>query len=292
MPLDQDPIEDAAGGEKEMSFLDHLEELRWHIVRALSAVVFFTIFAFVSAPWIFENIIFAPAQANFPTFTWLCKFGEFFGQNGLCVETIPFKIQSRQMSGQFSMHIMASFVIGLVISFPYVVWELWRFIRPGLYSRERKYSTGVVASISFLFLSGILFGYYIIAPLMVYFLATYSISDMIVNEFDITSYVSTVVMMVLGTGILFQLPVVIYFLTKMGILSARLLRQYRKHSFIVILIVAAIVTPPDILSQTLITIPLYLLFEVSIVIASRVEKNKMKEEAEELKLEQERQQNN
>jgi sec-independent protein translocase protein TatC len=279
MPLDQEQIDE--GLEKDMSFLDHLEELRWHIVRALAAVVLFTIFAFFSAPWIFENIIFAPAKADFATFSWLCKVGNFFGADGLCVESIPFKIQSRQMTGQFSMHLVASFTIGLIIAFPYVVWELWRFVKPGLYTKEKKYSRGVVVSVSFLFISGILFGYYVIAPMMVYFLATYSISDLIVNEFDITSYVSTVVTMVFGTGLLFQLPVVIYFLTKMGILSPSLLRRYRKHSFVGILIVAAIVTPPDMISQVLITIPLYMLFELSIVIASRVERNKLKEEAEE-----------
>lgn len=276
MPLDQDPIEE--GAEKEMSFLDHLEELRWHIVRALFAVIFFTIFAFFSAPWIFENVVFAPARANFPTFQWLCSVGQLFGAQGLCIESIPFKIQSRLMTGQFSMHLVASFTLGLIISFPYVIWEIWRFIKPGLYVRERKYSRGAVFSISMLFLTGVLFGYYVLAPLMIYFLATYSISDLIVNEFDITSYVSTIVTMVFGAGVLFQLPVVIYFLTKMGIVSPALLRRYRKHSIVGILIIAAIVTPPDPISQTLIAIPLYFLFEISIVIASRVEKAKLKEE--------------
>ena len=279
MPLDQEPVEE--GLEKDMSFLDHLEELRWHVIRALVAVVIFTIFAFFSAPWIFENIIFAPAKAEFATFQWLCKLGNFFDTQALCVDVIPFKIQSRQMTGQFSMHLVASFTIGLILSFPYVIWELWRFIKPGLYNKERRYSRGVVASVSLLFFSGILFGYYVLAPLMVYFLATYSISDLIVNEFDITSYVSTVVTMVFGSGLLFQLPVVIYFLTKMGILSPSLLRKYRKHSFVGILIIAAIVTPPDLISQTLITIPLYLLFELGIVIASRVERERLREEAEE-----------
>lgn len=279
MPLDQGEIDESL--EKDMSFLDHLEELRWHLIRALASVVFFTIFAFFSAPWIFENIIFAPARADFQTFQWLCSLGQLVGTDGLCVEAIPFKIQSRQMTGQFTMHLVASFTIGLIIAFPYVVWELWRFIKPGLYNRERRYSRGVVFSVSLLFISGILFGYYVIAPMMVYFLATYSISDMIVNEFDITSYVSTVVTMVFGTGLLFQLPVVIYFLTKMGILSPSMLRQYRKHSFVGILVIAAVVTPPDIISQILITIPLYLLFELSVVIATRVERNRLKEEAEE-----------
>ena len=165
MPLDQDTEEE--GLEKDMSFLDHLEELRWHIVRAMAAVVFFTLFAFFSAPWIFENVIFAPAKANFPTFSWLCSLGNLVGTQALCVEDIPFKIQSRQMTGQFSMHLMSSFVIGLIMSFPYVAWEIWRFVKPGLYVRERRSSRGVVAAVSFLFFSGILFGYYVIAPLMV-----------------------------------------------------------------------------------------------------------------------------
>lgn len=279
MPLDQDPIDESA--EKEMSFLEHLEELRWHIVRAMGAVVVFTIAAFIFAPWIFKNIIFAPADASFATFQWMCQFGNLLGTQGLCVEEIPFRIQSRLMTGQFSMHIMSSFVIGIIVSFPYIIWEIWRFIRPGLYSRERRYSRGAVASISLLFLAGISFGYFVLAPLMVYFLASYSISDVIVNEFDITSYVSTVVTVVLGAGLLFQLPVVIYFLTKMGIVSPSFLKKYRKHSVIGILIIAAIVTPPDPISQTLIAIPLYLLFEISISIASRVERAKLREEAEE-----------
>lgn len=281
MPLDQEPIV-----EKEMSFLDHLEELRWHLVRSLIAVIVFTIGAFMSAKWIFENIVFAPAKASFPTFKVLCKLGNFLGSEGLCITDIPFKVQSRNMTGQFTMHIMASFIIGLMIAFPYVAWEIWRFIKPGLQIKERKYSRGAVAAISMLFFFGVAFGYYVIAPWMVYFLATYSISDMVVNEFDITSYVSTVVMLVFGSGLLFQLPVVIYFLTKMGIVSPEFLRKYRKHSIVVILIVAAVVTPPDPLSQMLITIPLYLLFEISILISSSVAKRKAKEDAEELLREQ------
>lgn len=277
MPLDQEE-----SGEKEMSFLEHLEELRWHVVRSLVAVVIFTIGAFVMAPWIFENIIFGPARASFPTFKFLCKLGNYLGSEGLCVQDIPFKIQSRNMTGQFTMHIMSSFVIGLVIAFPYVIWEFWRFIKPGLQISERKYSRGAVGSISILFFMGVAFGYYVIAPWMVYFLANYSISDIIVNEFDITSYVSTVVMLVLGSGLLFQLPVIIYFLTKIGIVTPEFLRKYRKHSIVIILIIAAIVTPPDPLSQTLITIPLYLLFEISILISASVAKRKAKEEAEEL----------
>jgi sec-independent protein translocase protein TatC len=281
MPLDQEPNE-----EKEMSFLDHLEELRWHLIRSLAAVIVFTIVAFVSARWIFENVVFAPARPDFPTFKVLCKLGDAIGYEGLCITDIPFKVQSRNMTGQFTMHIMASFIIGLMIAFPYVCWEVWRFVKPGLQVKERKYSRGAVAAVSVLFFCGVMFGFYVIAPWMVYFLANYSISDMVINEFDITSYVSTVVMLVFGSGLLFQLPVVIYFLTKVGIVTPEFLRKYRKHSIIIILIVAAIVTPPDPLSQMLITIPLYLLFEISILISSGVARRKAKEEAEELLREQ------
>jgi sec-independent protein translocase protein TatC len=277
MPLDQQPIE-----EKEMSFLDHLEELRWHVVRSLGAVVVFTIVAFVKIEWIFTNILFAPGRVDFPTFRWLCSLGHLIGsEEAFCVEEIPFKIQSRLMTGQFTMSITAAFVIGLIVAFPYVIWELWRFIKPGLYNRERKSSKGAVASVSFLFLTGVLFGYYIMSPLMISFLANYTISDMIVNEFDITSYVGTIVTVVFGSGLLFQLPVVMYFLTKIGIVTPSFLRQYRKHAVVIILILGAIVTPSaDPLSQALISFPLYLLYEISILISARVIKQKEREEAE------------
>lgn len=275
MALDQEKIE-----EKEMSFLEHLEELRWHVVRAMTAIVVCTIFAFATAKWIFDKIIFAPARVDFPTFKALCSLGKVLSADGLCIESIPFKVQSRFMTGQFTMHILASFVIGFIVSFPYVAWELWRFVKPGLYSTERKYSRGAVASISMLFLTGILFGYYVLCPLMISFLANYQISDMIVNEFDITSYVSTVVLSVLGCGILFQLPVVIFFLTKVGIVTPAFLRQYRKHAIIIILIVGAIVTPSaDPLSQALISLPLYLLYEISILISAGVVQRQQREEA-------------
>lgn len=272
-----------------MSFLEHLEELRWHVVRSLIAVIVFTIGAFITAPWIFQHIIFAPARVDFPTFVWLCNLGHFFGSgDALCVKEIPLRIQSRFMTGQFSMHIISSFVMGLIVAFPYVVWELWRFIKPGLYPRERNSSRGAVFSISFLFLLGVLFGYYIMSPVMISFLANYQISDMIVNEFDITSYVGTIVGVVFGSGVLFQLPIVIFFLTKVGIVTPAYLRRYRKHAIVIILIVGAIVTPTaDPLSQSLISVPLYLLYEISILISAAVMRQKAREEAEDLLREQE-----
>ena len=265
-----------------MTFLDHLEQLRWHIIRSLVVILAVMIAAFATAPWIFHNIVFAPARPDFITFQWLCKLSHTLGfSDSLCVTSIPFTVQSRFMTGQFTMQLTASFVIGLIAGFPYLCWELWRFIRPGLRSSEQKNSRGAVTIISFLFFIGISFGYFILAPMTIYFLSTYQISEMIVNEFDITSYVSTVVSLVFGSGALFQLPVVVYFLTKIGLVTPQFLRQYRKHAFIIILVIAAVVTPPDPFSQTIIAIPLYLLFECSIYISSIVYKRRLREEADE-----------
>lgn len=265
--------------EKEMSFLDHLEELRWHVIRSVFAIMVFMIVAFIYAPWIFQNIIFAPSHTDFPTFQWLCKLGEMTNsQDALCVQPFPFKVQSRYMTGQFTMRFLAAFVIGFIISFPYVFWELWRFIKPGLHLNEAKNSRGAVLAVSTLFLLGVLFGYYILVPMMTFFFATYTISPEIVNEFDITSFVSTFIALVFGSGLLFQLPVVVYFLTKIGLLTPLFMRTYRKHAYVVILIVGAIVTPPDPLSQMLISLPLFLLYEISIFISAYVRRQRLKAE--------------
>ncbi|HCZ35453.1 MAG TPA: twin-arginine translocase subunit TatC [Cytophagales bacterium] len=269
--------------EKEMAFLDHLEELRWHVVRSVAAIFIMMILAFVFTGFIFDEIIFAPSDPSFVTFRWLCRLGEITGVDGLCVTKIPMKLQSRFLMGQFTMQLTSSFVIGLCVAFPYVVWELWRFISPGLYIREKKGSRGAVFYVSFLFLLGIAFGYFILSPMTIAFLANYTISDKIANEFDITSYVSTITALVLGSGLLFQLPVVMFFLTKVGIVTPQFLRKYRKHAVVVILITGAIITPsPDPLSQSLISIPLYILYEISILISAMELKRKEKRELAEL----------
>ncbi|MCW5911327.1 MAG: twin-arginine translocase subunit TatC [Cyclobacteriaceae bacterium] len=269
--------------EKEMSFLDHLEELRWHVVRSVAAIFIMMILAFIFTGYIFDEIIFAPSDPNFITFRWLCRLGEATGVDGLCVTKIPMKLQSRFLMGQFTMQLTSSFVIGLCVAFPYVVWELWSFVSPGLYTREKKGSRGAVFSVSFLFLLGIAFGYFILSPMTIAFLANYSISDRIANEFDITSYVATVTALVLGSGLLFQLPVVIFFLTKIGIVTPKFLRHYRKHAVVIILIVGAIITPsPDPLSQSLIAVPLYVLYEISIFISAMELRRKEKRELAEL----------
>ena len=219
--------------EKEMSFLDHLEELRWHVVKSVAAIFICSIVGFIFVEWIFDHILFAPSRIDFPTFKWMCKLGDLIGaQESLCVKPFEFKVQSRNMTGQFMMSITASFVIGLIVAFPYVFWQIWSFIKPGLHQKEKSSSRGAVTAVSFLFILGVAFGYYILSPMTIWFLSTYTVSAQIVNQFDITSYVSTIVGMVLGCGLLFQFPIVVFFLTKVGILTPQYMRKFRKHSIV------------------------------------------------------------
>lgn len=266
--------------EKQMSFLDHLEELRWHIIRSLAAIVVLAIAAFSSKSFVFDILIFGPSKPDFWTFKMLCKIGDLINSDTLCIDSIPFLIQSRNMTGQFTMHLISSFILGFIVAFPYIFWEIWRFIGPGLHSTERKVSRGAVFFVTLLFTVGVLFGYYIMTPLAVNFLANYQVSELVVNEFDITSYVSTVTTLVMGSGILFQLPMVVYFLSKVGIVTPGLMKQYRKHAIIVILFLGAMLTPPDPLSQILIAFPLFGLYQFSILISASVERNKLKAEKE------------
>ena len=263
----------AESEEKEMSFLDHLEELRWHIIRSLAAILVFSVMAFLSKKIIFHGIILAPSRPDFWTYRMLCKIGDLINTNVLCVEELPFIIQSRQMTGQFMMHITSSFVIGLILAFPYAFWEMWRFIKPGLYDKEKNVARGAVFFVSLLFGIGVMFGYFVVTPISINFLSNYQLDPSISNEFDIISYVSTVSMLVLACAIMFQLPIVVYFLTKAGIVTPKMLSRYRKHSIIVILTISAILTPPDVMSQILIALPLLGLYEVSIMISKSVIKN-------------------
>lgn len=269
MPLDQ-PEE-----EYEMTFLDHLEELRWHIIRSLIAIVVFAISAFIAKDLVFKTIILGPSKVDFWTYKMLCKFSEMLGSPALCIDDLPFIIQSRQLTGQFTMHITASFVIGLVLAFPYAFWEIWRFIKPGLYPKERNAARGASFYVSFLFITGVVFGYFIVTPLSINFLANYQLDESILNEFDIVSYVTTVVTLVVACGLLFQLPVIIYFLTKAGIITPQMMVTYRRHAIVVILIVGAMLTPPDPFSQILIALPLLGLYQIGIFISKRVTRREL-----------------
>lgn len=271
MPLDQ--YEE----DNEMTFLDHLEELRWHIIRSLIAIVIFTIAAFSLKDFVFGVVIFGPSKPGFWTYSMLCKAAELIGSDALCIGDFDFILQSRQMTGQFMMHITASFAIGVIVAFPYAFWEIWRFIKPGLYPKERKAANGASFFVSLLFIIGVSFGYFVVTPLSINFLAGYRLDPSIANEFDIISYVSTVVTLVLACGVLFQLPIVIFFLTKAGIISPELMIKYRKHAIVVILIIGALLTPPDPFSQVLIALPLMGLYQIGILISKRVVRKELKQ---------------
>lgn len=257
----------------EMSFLDHLEDLRWHLIRATLAVVIAGFGAFLLKGFIFDTLLFGPTNADFFTYDILCRLSSFVGvEGGFCFEKMPFTLQSRTMGGQFSAHVWTSITAGFIISFPYVIYEFWRFISPAMYINERNTARGFIFISSVLFFMGVLFGYYLVTPLSINFLGKYQVSEAVLNEFDIGSYISLVRSSVLACGLIFELPIIIYFLTKIGLVTPEFLRKYRKFALVIVLILSAIITPPDILSQIIVAIPVLVLYEVSIMIAKIVTK--------------------
>jgi sec-independent protein translocase protein TatC len=261
-------------GEKEMSFLEHLEELRWHIIRSILAIVVLMIVAFIFKNIIFDKIILAPKSPDFITARLLCRLGERLNTAALCINTQQMNLININMSGQLTTHIMVSLVAGLILAFPVVLWEFWLFFKPALKANEARYAKGAVFAASMLFFVGVLFGYFMLAPLSIHFLSSYEISSEVVNQINIRSYISTLTSICLATGVVFELPIITFFLTKIGLVTPSFMRKYRRHAIVVIFIVAAIITPPDVFSQTLVAIPLLLLYEVSIFISATVMRQK------------------
>ncbi|AWM12999.1 twin-arginine translocase subunit TatC [Flavobacterium sp. NRK F10] len=257
----------------EMSFLDHLEELRWLLIRSTLAVIICAAIAFFFSDFIFDQIIFGPKNPDFITYHIFCDLSQKFGLSGdFCVTEIPIRIQSREMGGQFSAHMWTSITAGFIIGFPFILWEFWKFISPALYENEKKYARAFVIVASLLFFSGVLFGYFLIAPLSVNFLANYNVSKEIFNDIDLSSYISLLRSSTVASGLLFELPIIIYFLTKIGLVTPKFLREYRKYTLIIVLILSAIITPPDVLSQVIVAVPIMILYEISILISSVVVK--------------------
>ncbi len=261
-----------------MSFLQHLEALRWHLVRSVIAIVGFAIVAFVFKYILFDIIIFGPKSPDFFTYRAFCSLSQKVGVKEIfCMDEFPFDILNTKMAGQFSTHIWVSLIAGFILAFPYVLWEVWRFIKPGLHENERSNSRGVIFFASVLFLSGVLFGYYLIAPLSVQFLGGYRVSAEVTNFIELNSYIATVSTVTLASGLIFELPILVYFFAKIGLLTPEWMKKYRRHSFVMILILSAIITPPDISSQILVCLPIVFLYEISIKICKRVVKRQRKE---------------
>lgn len=263
--------------EKVMTFWDHLDELRWHIMRSLIAVVLLAIVAFVNREIIFDYIILAPSSSEFVTNRALCRLGDWLSINALCIKDMKLQIINIKMSGQFLTHMYISIVAGFILAFPYVLWEVWRFVKPAMKDTERKYSSGGVFISSVLFLSGILFSYFLIVPLTVNFLGTYQVSESVHNQISLTSYISTVVSVTFAVGLVFELPILVYFLTKIGMLTPDFMKHNRKYMYVIMLILSAIITPPDMFSQILVVLPLIVLYEFSIGVSNRIYKKTLEE---------------
>lgn len=264
-----------AAQQKEMSFLGHLEELRWHLVRSAAAIIILAVVFFVYSEQVYDYFLLAHIQPDFITYQVFCDFFNFFGlDSDFCHVTFSDKkLQSIEVTSQLMNSLWSSIILGIIVAFPYLLWEIWRFVSPGLTEKEIKSSRGFIFIASLLFFIGVWFSFYVIAPISIHFLYNFQISDNIVNSFTLQSHISLVTNLLIGVSIIFELPVVIYFLTKIGLLTPQFLRKYRKHSLVLVLIIAAIITPPDIASQIIVTIPIMILYEVGILVSQRVIKN-------------------
>ncbi|MCM5529454.1 twin-arginine translocase subunit TatC [Parasegetibacter sp. NRK P23] len=265
----------------EMSFVDHLEALRWHVVRSLAAVLVGAIVVFANIDFFFNDIILGPAHNDFITYKLICDFSHKVGMgDAMCMEDINLKLISTEMSSQFMMSFTIAFVAGFIIAFPYVFWEFWRFVGPALTPKEKKKTRGMIFWVSLLFFLGVGFGYFLLAPYTVNFFASFTLSPLIENNFRISDYIENITQLVLGTGVVFQLPLAVLFLSRVGILTPAFLRASRKYAVVVILVIAAVITPPDVVSQLIVTIPLWILYEISIGISARVVRDQEKKDKE------------
>ena len=261
----------------EMSFLDHLEELRWLLVRSTIAILILATVTFFISDYIFDVIIFGPTHADFITYRFFCDLSHTLGfADSICVTEMPFIIQNTDMEGQVNVLVWTCVLAGFILGFPYILWEIWKFISPALYEKEKKHAKLFIFVSSLLFFLGVLFGYFVVVPMSVNFFATFKISDVVKNQFSIDSYIGMVKTSVVASGLFFELPIIIYFLTKLGLVTPEFLRKYWKYAVIIILIVAAIVTPPDVVSQTIVAIPMLLIYEVSILLSKLVVRNRKK----------------
>ncbi|PWS27602.1 twin-arginine translocase subunit TatC [Pedobacter yonginense] len=268
--------------EAEMSFFDHLDVLRKHLIRAVIAIGVFTGIAFYFNEEILDKVIFGPKKPDFWTYRMMCRLVEHFPSLGkdMCITKINGEIINTEMAGQFNLQLNVCVMCGIVAGFPYLLWEIWRFIKPALHENERKSASGFVFFASVLFVVGILFGYFVVCPLSVNFLTGYTVSEEIKNTFTVDSYLSSVSTLTLGTGIIFELPVIIFILSKLGLMTPKLMRSSRRYAAVIILIIAAIVTPtPDIMTMLIVATPLFLLYELSIFVSAYIERKKKKSEA-------------
>lgn len=256
-----------------MSFLDHLEELRWLLVRSSAAILVMACVTYFFSDYIFDIIIFGPTNVDFVTYRFFCDVSHYLGfADTICITELPFIIQNTSMEGQVNIFVWTCITAGFILAFPFILWELWKFIGPALYEKEKKNAKLFVFMASILFFLGVLFGYYVIVPMSINFVATFTVSDVVKNEFNLESYIGMIKTSVIASGLFFELPIIIYFLTKFGLVTPDFLRNYRKYAVVIVLIIAAIVTPPDVVSQITVSIPMLIIYEASIFVSAFVVK--------------------
>ena len=265
----------------EMTFFEHIDALRPHLVRGAVVTILLVLVVFLAKGFIIDTILFGPQSTDFPTNRFLCYIGHKLGIEELCIGQLKFNMINTSMAGQFNLHMKVSMVGAIVLGVPYLLMEIWAFVRPALTPFERRKSRMFVFYVSLCFFAGLLFGYYLIAPLTINFFNGYHASKYITNMIDVNSYLSTVLGVSLASAAIFQLPLLIYFLARMEVISSSFMKKYRKHAIVLLLVFSAIITPPDLFSQVLVALPLYGLYEFSIWLAKRVELRRAKEEAEE-----------
>lgn len=267
----------------EMSFIDHLESLRGHLFRAVVSIAVGAIIVGINNKFVIKKILLGPTHADFPTYKFLCKMSKTLNLgDALCMNEMGVKMQSTAVAGQFSMWFTVVLIGGVILAFPYIFYEFWRFIKPALTKKELSKTRGVIFWVSLLFFTGVLFGFFVISPYTINFFSNFQLDENIENRWTITSYIDTMIPLILGSGLAFQLPLVIFFLSKVGIVTADFLKKSRKYAIVIILILAGVITPgPDLISQLTVAMPLYLLYEVSIILAKRVEKDRAEEDAKE-----------
>jgi len=264
--------------EAEMSFFDHLEVLRWHIIRSVIAIVVFAMLSFTFYDFVFEDIIMGPKSLDFWTYRMMCKLGNLVHLSGLCVERIPFNLINTEMAGQFMLKINSCLLMALAMGFPYLIFEIWLFVKPALTNFERQSAQGFVLYATILFVIGALFGYYIVVPLSINFLSNVSLSGEITNQITIDSYLSIVATLTLGCGMVFLLPILVFILSKLGLMTPEFMRTSRRYAIIIILIIAAIITPTaDIITLLTVSAPMLLLYELSIMVSANVKKKRQEE---------------
>lgn len=255
-----------------MSFVEHLEALRWHLFRCIVAIFAGAILALWKISFIFDKIILGPTYSDFISYRLLCKLGNYLNTESLCIDGVPLEFQNTQLYGQFYISITTAAFFGLIISFPYIIWELWKFVKPALKPTEYKYSRSLIFWSSFLFFIGIIFAYYIILPFTLTFFANYTLSDKFQNNIIISNYFSNFTSTILGIGMVFELPILIFFFSKIGLITPKFLQRNRKYAIFLIFVISVLIAPPDLFSMFFIALPLMLLYEVGIVISKRTYK--------------------